>query len=130
MGVPLSIDNDLMFGGRQIRIVDLDNEAPSSTDFLEANVALIWPYSSSTERLSLLLTEEAPLARKTKSQLKVTFHGSCAKEVALIKVGIGDSIKLRLNQAEIADNCDNLSTPGKRSSIELHFSHSILLQVR
>ncbi|KAJ9663809.1 hypothetical protein H2198_000569 [Neophaeococcomyces mojaviensis] len=123
-----NVDNWLIRRAR-LRIDDLNVDTLPNTFYIEANIALVWPYSSSTQRLSLLLAEHDTLLNKAKGQLKVTFHGACAKEVAKTRVGIGDRVKVGLDQFELAEEHDFLSTPGKKADFDLHIRKSVTLEI-
>ncbi|KEF51874.1 uncharacterized protein A1O9_12212 [Exophiala aquamarina CBS 119918] len=103
--------------------------SPTSTptalrSHIEANVALVWPYSNSTATFSLLLVDHT-----SRGQVKVVFRGGCAKQVANTKVGIGDKIKLALVGCEWKETVDILSTPGKRLEWDLQFHSRLVLQI-
>jgi hypothetical protein len=99
-------------------------EPPSdaqSPRHIRAVVALVWPYSSSTRALSLLLAEPDIRLRKRKGQVKVTFHGPSAEAVAKGQVGIGDTVQLGLEGAQWVQTNENVSTPGKKIEWDLVF---------
>jgi hypothetical protein len=81
----------------------------------------VWPYSSSTRALSLLLAEPDVRLRKGKGQVKVTFHGPSAEAVAKGQVGIGDTVQLGLEGAQWIQSSENVSTPGKKVEWDLVF---------
>jgi hypothetical protein len=89
---------------------------------IRAVVALVWPYSSSTRALSLLLAEPDIRLRKGKGQVKVTFHGPSAEAVAKGQVGIGDTVQLGLEGAQWISSSENVSTPGKKIGWDLIFN--------
>lgn len=89
---------------------------------IRAVVALVWPYSSSTKALSLLLAEPDIRLRKRKGQVKVTFHGPSAEAVAKGQVGIGDTVQLGLEGAQWIPSSENVSTPGKKIGWDLVFN--------
>ncbi|KAL2220252.1 hypothetical protein M432DRAFT_608594 [Thermoascus aurantiacus ATCC 26904] len=96
---------------------------------VNAVVTLVWPFSSSSRCLSLLLAEPDFRLRRTNGQVKVTFHGFCAEEVALTQVGIGDKVVLRLDGARWADNEAATATPGRGIPWDLHFENRVALEV-
>jgi len=112
-----------------LRIDDLNVDTLPNVHYIEAKVALVWPYSSSTRQLSLLLAEQDVLLRKAKGQLKVIFHGAGAREIARTRVGIGDKVKIGLDQFELVLEHDILSTPGKKADFDLHVRDSITLEI-
>ena len=96
---------------------------------IEADVILVWPYSSSTQELSLLLAEHDVSIQKATGQVKVTLHSACAREVAKSRIGIGETIKLSLRDAQLFEESDNVSTPGKKAAFTLHYARAVQLEV-
>src|SRR5271170_6196959 len=96
---------------------------------IRAVVALVWPYSSSTRALSLLLAEPDVRLRKGKGQVKVSFYGPSAEAVAKGQVGIGDTVKLGLEGAQWIQSSENVSTPGKKIEWDLVFGGKANLDV-
>ncbi|KAL2846108.1 hypothetical protein BJY01DRAFT_176388 [Aspergillus pseudoustus] len=92
-------------------------------------ITLLWPYSSSTKSLSLLLAEPDFRLRRSNGQVKVVFHGLVAEEVAKTHAGIGDNVYLSLAGSRLVENNPVVQTPGSRSTWELHFDASALLEV-
>lgn len=105
-----------------------DLQDPDRYSF-QAVVTLVWPFSSSNRQFSLLLAEPDFRLRNQNGQLRVTFRGVCAEEVALTKVGIGDTVTLSLQGARWAENKKIQSTPGKSLSWELQFKNRVKLEV-
>jgi hypothetical protein len=60
-------------------------------------VVLLWPFSSHTKQLGLLLSEPDFRLRRSNGQVRVTLQGPSAEEVAKSKLGIGDTVLLRLD---------------------------------
>ncbi|CEN60270.1 hypothetical protein ASPCAL02711 [Aspergillus calidoustus] len=107
-----------------------------STDFhclaeksIHSVVTLLWPYSSSTKSLSLLLAEPDFRLRRSNGQVKVLFHGHIAEEVAKTHIGIGDKVYLSLNGSRLVESNGVAQTPGSRSLSELHFNASVFFEV-
>jgi hypothetical protein len=96
---------------------------------IRAVVALVWPYSSSTRALSLLLAEPDVRLRKRKGQVKVTFYGPSAEAVAKGRIGIGDTVQLGLEGAQWIQSSDEVATPGKKIEWDLAFSGKANLDV-
>jgi hypothetical protein len=113
------------------RIADLSPENAGidlSDVYVEAQVVLIWPYSSSTRRFSLLLSEpDRPL--NGRKQVKVTLLRGAAKATQKSHVGIGDTVKLSLQGAHWTQNDDVISTPGKRVDADLVYDRGVILDV-
>ncbi|KAK5463070.1 hypothetical protein LTS15_002783 [Exophiala xenobiotica] len=101
----------------------------NSSSHILANVALVWPYSSSTGTLALLLADPDIRARKARGQVKVVFRHGSAREVASTKVGIGDTIRLALVGCEWKETGETVSTPGKKIDWDLEFKSRVIIQV-
>lgn len=97
---------------------------------ISATVTLVWPYSSSTKSLSLLLAEPDFRLRRSQGQVKVVFCGRVAEKVAASHVGIGDTVKLGLKGAEYAANDSTSQTPGRNVAWDVHIAKSVSLEVR
>lgn len=113
----------------RVPIADLTPSPPGSSSYILAVVALVWPYSSSTATLALLLADSDVRVRKSKGQAKVVFRGGCAREVARTKVGIGDVVRLALVGCEWKETGDTVATPGKKIDWDLEYRSRIILQV-
>src|SRR5438046_7890038 len=70
--------------------------SPSSRS-IKAIVTLIWPYSSSTRSLTVLLAEPDFRLRQARGQVRAKFLGSSAKSVMQSKIGSGDEVALSLD---------------------------------
>lgn len=103
-------------------------EAPSEK-CITATVTLVWPYSSSTKSVSLLLAEPDFRLRRSHGQVKVVFHGRVAERVAASHVGIGDIVTLGLGSAEYFDNENTSQTPGRNVAWDVHITASVSLKV-
>ncbi|OQV08699.1 hypothetical protein CLAIMM_12927 [Cladophialophora immunda] len=113
----------------ELPIADLFPSQTGPDAHILAQVALVWPYSSSTGTFALLLADPDIRRRKSKGQVKVVFRNGCAKEVAKTKVGIGDTIKLALVGCEWKETGDVVSTPGKKINWDLEYNTRVLLEV-
>ena len=93
-------------------------------------VTLIWPYSSTDKRLSLLLVEPDFRLRAQRGQVRVFFTGASAK--ALSKAGIesGDHLSLKLNGVTYGKDHANISTPGRSIEWNLQFGQYVDVEVR
>ncbi|RJE20990.1 hypothetical protein PHISCL_06680, partial [Aspergillus sclerotialis] len=92
---------------------------------IRAVVTLVWPYSSATKTLSLLLSEVDFRLRRAKGQVKVIFYGTVAEKVAKSKVGIGDEVALSLSGSRLVNN----ETTGNCVAWDVHFDDRVLLEV-
>lgn len=107
---------------KRVSIASLSSaSATEPSSHIQAVVALVWPYSSSTKSLSLLLVEPDIRLRKKKGQVKVSFHGTSAETVAKSQVGIGDTVRLALKGAQWVGSGEDVSTPGKKIEWDLVF---------
>lgn len=115
----------------RIRIANIDhNNSRSFTDrFLEADIVLVWPYSTLTQEAGFLVAEKDVLLRKTKGQVRVTFYGSCAREVAQLKAGVGDTLRVSLDTARLVEEQDEISTPGKKAGFAIKYQHAVNAEV-
>lgn len=94
-----------------------------------AVVTLVWPYSSSTKSLSLLLSEPDFRLRRSNGQVKATFLGRVAEDIAKSQVGIGDSVRLALKGAEFIANDTVTQTPGRCVAWDIHFEKAVSVEV-
>lgn len=94
-----------------------------------ATVSLIWPYSSSTKSLGLLLAEPDFRLRRSNGQVKAVFHGRVAESVAEQHVGIGDTICLSLKHSSFVPNDAVSQTPGRNIAWDVHFERGLTLEV-
>ncbi|EKV10888.1 Telomere end binding protein [Penicillium digitatum] len=105
-----------------------DLEQLDEKSFLAA-IALVWPYSSSTKSVSLLLAEPDFRLRGAKGQIKVTFHGHVAEKVAESHVGIGDTVCLALKGTKFVSNEAVQKTPGRSVAWDAHFENGVSLEI-
>ena len=96
----------------------------------QAVVTLVWPFSGTNRLFSLLLAERDFRLRNQNGQIRVTFCGVCAEEVALSKIGIGDTVTLSLQGARWTENQKIQSTPGNSLNWELQFKNRLKFEVR
>lgn len=105
-----------------------DLERLAKKSFLAA-VALVWPYSSSTKSVSLLLAEPDFRLRGAKGQIKATFHGRVAEKVAESHIGIGETVCLALKDIKFVSNEGAQQTPGRSVGWDAHFENGVSLEV-
>lgn len=96
---------------------------------IHATVTLVWPYSSSTKSLSLLLSEPDFRLRRLNGQVKAIFHGRVAEKVAKSQVGIGDTVRLALKGAEFVANDAATQTPGRCVAWDIHVENGVSVEV-
>ncbi|GAD96848.1 hypothetical protein NFIA_038740 [Paecilomyces variotii No. 5] len=100
-----------------------------NTKSVHAVVTLVWPYSSSSQSLSLLLAEPDFRLRRSQGQVKVNFHGISAQEVAQTHVGIGDEVQLSLEGVRWTDTQGPSATPGRNVSWDINFENNVSLEI-
>ncbi|RMD43333.1 hypothetical protein DV735_g1818, partial [Chaetothyriales sp. CBS 134920] len=113
----------------RVRIADLQQQRGAADRYIEASVSLVWPYSSSTHRFSLLLAELDGGAGIARQQVKATFRNGAAKAAQASRVGIGDIVRLGLDGCTWAKRQDEVSTPGKRLDFDVEFTRSLKMEV-
>ncbi|OAP61654.1 hypothetical protein AYL99_03857 [Fonsecaea erecta] len=113
----------------QLPIADLSPSQSSPDAHILAQVALVWPYSSSTGTIALLLADPDIRRRKSNGQVKAVFRNGCAKEVAKSKVGIGDTMRLALVGCEWKETGNMVSTPGKKIKWDLEYNARVFLEI-
>jgi hypothetical protein len=96
---------------------------------IHATVTLVWPYSSSTKSLALLLAEPDFRLRRLNGQVKAVFHGRIAEKVAGSLVGIGDNVRLALKGLNFVENGTTAQTPGRSIAWDVHFENNVSLEV-
>jgi hypothetical protein len=96
---------------------------------IRAIVALIWPYSSSTKSVALLLVEPDFRLRVKRGQVRVQLRGASAAALARTKVGSGDEILLNLEGVQWVEAAPGITTPGKSVDTELLFKRRLVCQV-
>ncbi|RMZ90832.1 hypothetical protein DV736_g1915, partial [Chaetothyriales sp. CBS 134916] len=132
---PDSRDGAAVAGGTfpassRVHVADLQHERGAVSDqYIEASVSLVWPYSSSTRKFSLLLAESDARAGIARQQVKVIFYNGAAKAAQASHVGIGDTIRLSLDGCTWERIQDEVSTPGKRLDFDIEFTRSLKLEV-
>ena len=116
---------------KRVRIVDLSPTLDAGeTYYILGDVALIWPYSSSSRRLSVLVAERDAQLRKSRGQVKITFIGPCAEEVATARLGIGDGVELALEGSTWVQMGEAVPTPGKQLPWDLHYENRVILGIQ
>ena len=107
-----------------------EDHANATGAYVDAQIALVWPYSSSTRQFAFLLSETDVRPLKLSRQVKVTLYNGAARAVQTAKVGIGDRIKLPLQGCRWQDSEDTAATPGKRIKWDHAYRKAISLEVR
>ena len=97
---------------------------------LRGTVALVWPYSSSKDSLSILVAEPDVRLRRNKGQVRITFIGPSARAVARAELLNGDEVVLGLTGVEWAPAGVDSRISGESLDWELFYRERLLLQVR
>ena len=114
----------------RVRITDLAGQRDDlSSLHIAAQVVLVWPYSSSTRKFSVLLSESDARPLTGRKQVKVTFLNGAARAAQQSKVGIGDGIRLQLEGFQWAQTDDAISTPGKRVDGDIQFRKHLAFEI-
>lgn len=114
---------------KRVPIADLKPSLEIQHNSIAGIVTLIWPYSSSSRTLSLLLVEPDFRLRKYKGQVRIHFTGSSATAVARAGVAIGAQVSLRLVGVQWAKDKSTPRTPGNGVEWELRFGERLIFQV-
>lgn len=96
---------------------------------IRAVVTLLWPYSSSTLKVALLLAEPDFRLRKENGQVRVQLTGPAAQAIARSYVGIGDEVVLTLAGAKWVGAVPGVHTPGKSIDAELMFREKLRMEI-
>lgn len=97
--------------------------------YIDAAVTLVWPYSSSTKCISLLLSEPDFRLRRSNGQVKAAFHGRVAERIAESQAGIGDTVRLSLQGVEFVASDTTTRTPGRFVAWDIHFENAVSIEV-
>lgn len=103
--------------------------AAAESRHIRAIVTIMWPYSSSTKTVALLLVEPDFRLRNKRGQVRVQFRGASAVEVARAGVASGDEVILGLRGARWVEATPGISTPGKSVDAELVYGRRLALKV-
>ena len=123
----------VMAATKDIQSVPIAQLAPDldsvDTRLVQGLVTLIWPYSSSTKTLSLLLVETDFRLRRQRGQVRVRFQGSSATVLAQHRVASGDELRLSLRAVSWVKPADFTSTPGRSIDWELSYGETVNVDV-
>ncbi|KAI5283465.1 hypothetical protein KEM54_002115, partial [Ascosphaera aggregata] len=96
-----------------------------------AVVTLVWPYSSASKGLSLLLSDPDFRLRYTKNgQVRVHFRSPAAEEVVKLKISIGDQLLLSVVGSQWKQHVEKVGIFENCIDWELSYSDRLQLQVR
>lgn len=105
------------FNAEDVDIVSIANLDPTilppSNVAIKARVALVYPYSSSTQSAGILAADPDIRARRNGGQVHVQLKGAAAKCVGSSGIGIGDVIHLSLNGAIWVEDRNAARAPGR-----------------
>ena len=114
----------------QLPIAQLEPSVEVEHTCIKGVVTLIWPYSSSTKSISILLVEPDFRLRRNQGQVRITFHNSSAEAVAKSKISSGDELVLSLLGVSWAKDEGKFKIPGRGIEWELQFAERVIIQVR
>ena len=114
---------------RLLPIAGLSPSTESDNASIRGIVALIWPYSASQKCMSILVAEPDFRLRRSKGQVRVTFRGASAKEIARLDVTIGDEVDFELGGAQWEEEDSSAFTPGKGIEWRMVFRKQLRMQV-
>lgn len=97
--------------------------------FFQGVVTLLWPYSSSSKSLSLLLVEPDFRLRARHGQVRLVFRGASAKALSKSEVTSGDQLTSSLRGVTWARDDSAASTPGKGIEWQLQYGEFLDLKV-
>jgi hypothetical protein len=92
-------------------------------------ITIIWPFSSATKSIAVLLAELDFRLRRSGGQVRVQFTGSAAKAFRDLELGAGDEVAIVLEGAQWTDAETIDRVPGQSLRWQLKFSERLVLQV-
>ncbi|KAI5305637.1 hypothetical protein KEM56_003797 [Ascosphaera pollenicola] len=95
-----------------------------------AVVTLVWPYSSASRRISLLLADPDFRLRAANGQVKVHFVESAAEEILRLRISIGDHLLLSLDGARWEKQVAKVGILANSIDWELSYSDRLQLEVQ
>ena len=98
--------------------------------YVRAVIVLLWPFSSATKKLKLLISEPDFRLRSSHGQIRVTCRNEVAEAVAKSQAGIGDTVLLGLDGVRWEKQPDEQSSFVGEAEWSLVFSERIILEVR
>lgn len=114
----------------RLPIAQLQPSIDKDDIYIQGVITLIWPYSASKQTWSFLLVEPDFRLRRKRGQVRVSFHGACARRTARCGLASGDKINLAIAGAQWAEDAAKDQTPGKSVDWELSFEEQVVLAVR
>ncbi|CCU79113.1 hypothetical protein BGHDH14_bgh05247 [Blumeria hordei DH14] len=95
--------------------------------WINAVIALVWPYCSATDNFSILLSEPDFRLRREGGQVRVNFSGSSAHIIAKSGLSSGDKVILCLDGVEWILDPSEVKVPGNSIVFELKFCEKLHL---
>ncbi|KAI1924744.1 hypothetical protein LOZ64_000621 [Ophidiomyces ophidiicola] len=96
--------------------------------YIQGVVTLLWPFSLSSKKFSLLLSEPDFRLRGSKGQVKVIFHNNAAEKVSQSGVEIGDTVFISLDGVSWKD-VDGNDSDSRGIEWDLEFDKRVLFEV-
>ena len=119
---------DLQFKSH-LPIAELQPSLETDGSYVRGVITLIWPYSSSSKSISVLLVEPDFRLRRYRGQVRISFKGASAKAVASSDLTSGDEVLVGLSGAEWVQESTVIRTPGRGVDWELQFGQRLVLHV-
>ncbi|KAI9716180.1 MAG: hypothetical protein M1828_000463 [Chrysothrix sp. TS-e1954] len=108
--------------------LDPTNQPPTQS-IIKAVVTLIWPYSSSSETLAILVAEPDFRLRHRKGQVRIVLRGPAANALAASKLANGDLVSICLDGAVWNHDITTQHTPGRSVEGNLLFTHRLKVTI-
>ena len=113
----------------RLPIAKLQPSLDSDNIYVRGIITLIWPYSASRQEWGFLLVEPDFRLRRQRGQVRIFFHGACARRTARSSLASGDEIKLAIAGARWNEDAAQGQTPGRSAGWELSFADRVLCEV-
>jgi hypothetical protein len=81
------VSSESLSGFAPLNLSDVSPATVTSTSLLHGVIAIKWPYSSSSQKLTFLLADADPRKRALGGQIKVTLMGQAAEILDQIETG-------------------------------------------
>lgn len=98
--------------------------------YVRAVIMLLWPFSSTTKELKLLISEPDFRLRSAHGQIRVICRNEVAEVVAKSQAGIGDTLLLGLDGVRWEKRPDEQASFAGEAEWSLLFSERIIMEVR
>ena len=113
----------------QLPIAQLQPSIESDNVYARGVITVVWPYSASTQAWGFLLVDPDFRLRRQRGQVRISFHGPCARRTARCGLASGDEINLSIAGAQWREDAAQDQTPGKSVGWELSYDERVVLEV-